>query len=364
MSAGAPTHLLLVRTDHLGDMLLTLPMVDAVKTAFPGCRVTVLASPVNAEAARHHAGVDHVEVDPLEAKGSGLRGVGPLARQVRALGCDAAVVVHPTPRLALAVWLGRVPVRVGTAYRAYSVLFNRRVREHRRRPPWKHESQYNVNLLEPLGVGPVEARPFRWRVSAEEAQAVDAVLREQRVGDGRFAVLHPGSAGSNLNWAPAQYGELGRRLAADGLRVTVTGGPSETGLTAAVCAASGAGAIDLGGRLSLSHLAALLQRSVLYVGSSTGPTHLAAAVGTPIVALYSPLRSAAPVRWRPLGERVEVLTPAVDLVCPKCLGAACPYYHCMERHLAVDAAIAAAQRLLTSPQTSPPHPSPRSGDCR
>jgi len=346
MSAGAPAHVLLVRTDHLGDMLLTLPMVDAVKAAWPRCRVSVLASSANAEAARHHAGVDHVELDPLEAKGSGLRGVGALARQLRALRCDAAVVVHPTPRLALAVWLAGVPVRVGTAYRAYAFLFNRRVREHRRRPPWKHESQYNVNLLEPLGVGPVEARAFQWLVAPEDARAVEAVLTEAALAGAPFAVLHPGSAGSNLNWSPEQYAALGRRLAADGMRLVVTGGPTETALTATVAAAIGAAAVDLGGRLTLPELAALLRRSRLYVGSSTGPTHLAAAVGTPIVALYSPLRSAAPVRWRPLGARVEVLTPAVDLVCPKCLGAACPYYHCMERHLAVEQAVAAARRVV------------------
>lgn len=347
MSAGgaSPGHVLLVRTDHLGDMLLTLPMVDVLKASLPHCRVSVLASQANAEAARHHPGVDHVAVDPHEARGSGLRGVSALARQIRALGCDAAVVVHSTPRLALAVYLAGVPVRVGTAYRAYSFLFNRRVREHRRRPPWQHESQYNVNLLGALGVTVTAARPFRWSVSAEDAAAVDAVLRAVGVDAAPFVVIHPGSAGSNLNWSPAQYGELGRALAQEGLRVVISGGPSETALTAAVAAAVGGAAVDLGGRLSLPQLAALLQRGRLYVGSSTGPTHLAAAVGTPIVALYSPLRSAAPVRWRPLGERVEVLTPAADLVCPKCLGEACPYYHCMERHLAVDAAMSAVQRL-------------------
>ncbi|MCK6556382.1 glycosyltransferase family 9 protein [Candidatus Binatia bacterium] len=345
MTVAALRHVLLLRTDHLGDMLLTLPMVDVVKAAWPQCRVTVLASKANVEAARHHARVDRVEIDPHEAKGSRLRGLGPLVRQLRVLRCDAAVVVHPTPRLALAVWLAGIPVRVGTAFRAYSFLFNRRVREHRRRPPWKHESQYNVNLLAPLGIGPVKVRPFEWQVTAEDATAVEALLRETGLAGAAFAVLHPGSAGSNLNWSSTQYGELGRRLAADGWRLAVTGGASEKALTAAVAAAIGAAAVDLGGRLTVVQLAALLRRSRLYVGSSTGPTHLAAAVGTPTVALYSPLRSAAPVRWRPLGDRVEVLTPAVDLLCPKCLGAKCPYYHCMERHLDMERVVFAARRL-------------------
>lgn len=346
-------HVLIVRTDHLGDMLLTLPMADAIKAAQPAWRVSVLASAANAEAARHHPHVDHVEVDPLEARGSGLRGVAALARQVRGLGCDAAVVVHPTPRLALAVALAGTPIRVGTAYRAYSFLFNRRVRQHRRRPPWQHESRYNIELLEPLGIAATAPTHLSWQVTTEEAATVDALLRKHSVG-APFVVLHPGNAGSAMNWAPAQYADLGGRLASRGARVIVTGGPRETALTAQVAATIGAGACDLGGRLTVPQLAALLQRCALYVGSSTGPTHLAAAVGVPVLALYSPLRSQVPVRWGPLGARVQVMQPPVDLVCQKCLGPRCGYYHCMERHLRVDEVERAAQHVLDNSAGSHP----------
>jgi heptosyltransferase-2 len=341
-----PRHVLIARTDHLGDMLLTLPAVQALKGAFPECRVTVLASAANAEAARHHPDVDAVVIDPLEAKGSRLRGVRGLVRQVRGLGCDAAVVVHPTPRLALALWLARVPIRVGTAYRAYSPLFNRRVHQHRRRPPWKHEAAYNLDLLHPLGVRAAGIAPVTWRVDAEESAAVDRLLDSVGLSRADIVAIHPGNAGSALNWPPAQYADLGRRLVADHRRVVITGSDGERRLTAGVAAAVGAGAIDLGGKLTLPQLAALFARCTLYIGSATGPTHLAAAVGVPVVALYSPLRSSAPVRWRPLGQRVRVLQPAVDLVCPKCTGARCAYYHCMERHLSVDAVERAARELI------------------
>ena len=194
MPSTPPLHVLIVRTDHLGDMLLTLPMAHAIKAAHPQWRVSVLASAANAEAARHHPDVDHVEVDPLEAKGSGVRGVHRLARQIRALGCDAAVIVHPTPRLAIAIYLAGVPLRVGTAYRAYSFLFNRRIHEHRRRPPWKHETEYNLNLLRPLGIAPAAAPWMGWQVTDEERDAVDARLREHGGQEAQLAVLHPGNA--------------------------------------------------------------------------------------------------------------------------------------------------------------------------
>lgn len=346
MAVPGPRHVLLVRTDRLGDMLLTLPMVPALKQAFPACRVTVLASAANSAAARHHPGVDRVEVDPREAKGSRLRGVRSLAVRIRRLGCDAAVVVHPTPRLALAIYLAGVPIRVGTAYRAYSFLFNRRVREHRSRPPWKHEALYNLNLLQPLGVEPEAVRAMQWQVGADEAAEVDRIVRDAGIGAARFIVLHPGNAGSALNWSAAQYGELGRRLAAAGVPVVVTGSDAEAGLTARVAAAAGSGAVDLGGALSLAQLAALLRRAAVYVGSSTGPTHLAAAVGTAVVALYSPLRSNAPVRWAPIGAQATVLQPKLDLVCPRCQGPRCPYYHCMERYLRVDEVEHAVRQAL------------------
>jgi len=325
-------HILILRTDHLGDMLLTLPMATAIKSALPACRVTVLASTANAAAARHHPHVDHVEVDPQESKGSNLRGVTALAERLRHLACDAAVVVHPTPRLAVAAFLARIPLRVGTAYRAYSVLFNRRVRQHRRRSD-QHEADLNLELLHPLGIrSPTPARGL-WVHQDDDVRAVTDLLNQHSLQRGELVVLHPGSAGSTMNWAPSQYVALGRLLQAEGLRVVITGGPSEVALTTAIAQDIGSGAVSLGGKLSLGELAELIGTAAAYVGSPTGPTHLSAILGTTVVALYPPLRSTMPQRWRPLGDRVTILQPAVGQVCPTCVRERCPFFHCMERHL-------------------------------
>ena len=341
-----------MRTDHLGDMLLTLPMATAIKTALPACRVSVLASPLNAEAARHHPHVDEVVLDAQEAKGSNLQGVNELGRRLRARQCDAAVVVHATPRLALAACLGRIPIRVGTAYRAYSLLFNRRVRQHRRASN-KHEAELNVELLQALGIRAVAPPRALWRVEAQDRDSVAELLRSFGIETKSFVVLHPGSAGSSMNWAPQQYAELGCALAGAGVRVVVSGGPTETALTHQVVTAIGAGAIganavDLGGRLTLPQLAALLEQATAFVGSSTGPTHLAAAVGTPVVGLYPPLRSTLPQRWRPLGDDVTILQPEVGQICAKCLRERCQFFHCMEKHLDVDTVAAAVKRIVAN----------------
>ncbi len=315
-------------------MLLTLPMAQAIRQARPHSHVAVLASPANCEAARHHPCVHEVLID-IEAKHSGFRALRPLVRTL-AGRFDAAVLVHPTPRLATALWLARIPIRVGSAYRAYSFLLNRRLRQHRRGGD-VHEAMLNLEFLTALGISPPSTVPaLDWKFRDSEVQAVDALLRAHGLGDQRLAVIHPGSAGSALNWDATLYGALGRKLAHSGWRVAVTGTAGERELVARVCSLIGDHAANFCGRLSLGELAAVLHRAHLFVGGSTGPTHLAALLGTPTVALYSPLRSQRPERWRPLGPRVVTLVPPVGRLCPRCIRERCPYYLCMSRALPVD----------------------------
>lgn len=336
--------ILLVRTDHLGDMLLTLPMAQVIRRVHPSWRVAVLASPANREAAEHHPDVDEVLTD-IEAKHSGFRALRPLVRTL-AGRFDAAVLVHPTPRLAAALWLARVPLRVGSAYRAYSFLLNRRIRQHRRGRD-VHEAMLNLELLTALGISPPSTVPaLNWKFRSSEVEAVDALISACGFAGQRRAVIHPGSAGSALNWDAELYAALGRNLAHSGWRVAVTGTAREQELVAHVCSLIGDRAANLCGRLTLGELAVLLHRAHLFVGGSTGPTHLAALLGTPTVALYAPLRSQRPERWRPIGPRVVTLVPPVGQLCPRCIHERCPYHPCMSRKLPVDTVWQAAQHLV------------------
>ncbi len=342
--------ILLVRTDHLGDMLLTLPMASAIKRALPEARVSVLASPVNAEAARHHPDVDEVLTDFCEAKGSGLRNVWPLIRLLRQARFDVAIVVHPTLRLALALWAARVPVRIGTAFRVYSLLWNVRVRQHRRGRR-EHESALNLELLEPLGIRPQKrGAECKWTTRPEEEIRVAELLRNLAIAP-PYVVVHPGSGGSAWNWTPERYANLARRFAAAGYHVLVTGTAREQNLVETVVRGAGQAAWSLAGQLSLGELAVLLRGAALFVGASTGPTHLAATLGTAVVALYSPLRSQLPARWGPIGPRVAVVQPDVNQVCQRCIGAGCPFFFCMDQRLDVERVWAAATRLLGAGDT-------------
>jgi ADP-heptose:LPS heptosyltransferase len=155
----------------------------------------------------------------------------------------------------------------------------------------------------------------------------------------RYVVVHPGASVPARAWAPERHAQLVERLVADGRDVVVTGAPADRALTAAV---AGRGAVDLGGATTLAQLAGVLAGADAVVVGNTGPAHLAAAVGTPVVSLFAPTVPAA--RWRPYGVAHELLHRAVP--CAGCRARTCPVpgHPCLG-HVPVEAVLLALARL-------------------
>jgi ADP-heptose:LPS heptosyltransferase len=143
-------------------------------------------------------------------------------------------------------------------------------------------------------------------------------------------------------WAPERHRELVRMLADGGRRVVVTGGPGERELTASVAGAPRPEVRDLGGATTFAQLAAVLARADAVVVANTGPAHVAAAVGTPVVSLFAPTVPAA--RWRPWGVEHELL--GLDVPCAGCRARECPVpgHPCLGG-VSAGAVLAAVERL-------------------
>lgn len=298
--------LLLVRNDRLGDLVLSLPAFAAARRALPEARITALVSPATASLLAHNPHIDEVLVDVPQASG------WTLGRRLAEHDFDAAFVLNTNTRNCLAVWRAGIPLRVTWAYKPAGLLLgNRLVRVHRNRPPI-HEAQFALQFVRQLGL-PVDMSASSVNLEVDPAARQQVVARIQRElgGDGPLLGVHPGNFQSAYNWPLSRYAELVSRLAEHG-RVMVTGGPSEAALLADVRRQA---VLPLGARvgffhdLSLSELvAAIAQQDVLTV-SSTGPMHLAGALGTPVVALFSRHPAHSPAKWRPLGERHVILQP-------------------------------------------------------
>ena len=326
-SAPAPHNILLVRTDRIGDVVLSMPAARFIKARLPQARVSFLTRAYNAPLAELAPDIDEVLVDP-EA------GVGGLARQLAAKRFDAAVLLHPTGRLALALWTAGIPVRAGTAYRLYSLLFNRRVRQHRRHS-LRHELEHNVDLAaQGLGLpsaGQPDYPPPRLDIPIGLAAAVTAKVGLNVEGGQRsLIVVHPGSGGSARDWPLERFAKLIDALQDEKpeFTVAVTLGPGEEALRGELEPRLTKKPAWVTG-LDLKELAALLSRAKLIIANSTGPLHIATAVGAKALGLYCPMVPCHPKRWGPYGTGHRALMPEVEL-CRKCTGAECRHYDCME----------------------------------
>jgi ADP-heptose:LPS heptosyltransferase len=195
-----------------------------------------------------------------------------------------------------------------------------------------HRVQKNLLLLEALGIKP-ELLPAGLRVESGDGERVDEFIKEKSLSGKDIVTIHPGVSkfGTFKQWMPERFAEVAKRLAAlKSKTVIITWGPGERKLAQQVVSLAG-GAPLLGPEPhGLRELAYLLQRSVLFVGCDTGPLHIAAAVGTPVVALFGPKD---PAIYGPAGENHVVVRK--ELECSPCQRRTCPDPRCM-RLLTVD----------------------------
>ena len=289
---------LVVRLDSFGDVLLAGPAVRAV--AAHATSVTLLCGPRGEPAARLLPGVDDVLVWAAPWEGPCPPGVDEadpegLVERLRERAFDTALVLtshHQSPLpTALLLRLARVG-RIGADSRDHAgALLDVR----HRRLPGRHEAQAALDTAAALGFAPAAGDDGRLRVCPGPDTA-------RLTGNGPYVVVHPGASAPARAWDPELCARTVTALADAGHRVVVTGGADETDLTRRV---SGDAGVDLGGRTDTFHLAGVLRGADAVVCGNTGPAHLAAAVDTPVVSLFSPVVPAE--RWMPWGVPVVLL---------------------------------------------------------
>jgi len=316
---GAPTgrHVLVARQDSVGDVLLAGPAVRAV--AAGAGRVTLLCGPRGREAARLLPGVDEVVVAhaswiDAEPERVTRAKVDALVDRLTNLELDQALILtsfHQSPLpLALLLRMAGVPTiaAVSVDYPGSLLDVRHRVDED------LHEVERGLSLAATLGYRLPEGDDGRLAVRRDPGADLPGL-------EGPYVVVHPGASVPARAWAPERHAALVEALLAEGRRVVVTGGTAERPLTALVAGGRRPGVVDLGGRVDLAGLAEVLAGAEVVVVGNTGPAHLAAAVGTPVVSLFAPVVPA--VRWRPWGVR-HVLLGDQEAACAGSRARVCP----------------------------------------
>ncbi len=312
-------HVLVVRPDNNGDVLLAGPAIRAV--AAGARRVTLWVGPRGRAAAALLPGVDQVVVrelpwidlapaavdrDWLDASVDLVAGLRP----------DAAVVLssfHQSPLpTALVLRAGGVPFVAATSEDYPGALL-----DVRHRPTdGIHEVERSLDLVRAAGFELPPGDDDRLRILPPPRGL--PVLPGERA----YVVVHPGATAAARTWSPPRFAEVVDLLLADGWRVAVTGGPDERALTAAVTGGARAGVVDLAGRTDWWGLSRVIAGAAALVAGNSGPVHLAAAVGTPVVELFAPV--VPPERWHPW--RVPyVLLGDLAIACAGCRARVCPF---------------------------------------
>jgi ADP-heptose:LPS heptosyltransferase len=310
----APQRILLVRTDRLGETLLSLPAAAAVKRTYPKASVTALVRPELAELVSRCPEVDRVLTYAPGSRAFWWVRAIRLGVRLRRERFDTAVVLNPMKELHTAVWLAGIPRRVGYD-RKWGHLLTDRAAE-RNALGLRHEVQYNLDVLRAIGVAP-EAPPQRLSSLEPERSRVAQRLVEQGIDpDAPFIVVHPGTSNPAKRWPPGQFRRvISYAVVSLGAPVVVVGGAEERG-TAQAALPEGVRVVNWTGQLTLTELAALLQRARLLLSNDSGPVHLAARVGTRTLVLFGGTDAAiGPARWGPWGEgHIVISRPSLKAV--------------------------------------------------
>lgn len=327
---------LLLRPDHLGDVLLTSPAVALLEAALPRAHLTYLVGPWSADLARHGPLARCIESLPFPGF-TRRRSRNPLApylllwreaARLRAGGYHAAVVFRPDHWWgALLALVAGVPLRLGFDLPETHPLLTHRLPRATDRHAAEQALALARQTVAVLGVAApttAPARPLVFSIRAEEDAAAARLLAGHHLGQRPVAALHP-SAGVRLkSWPLERWAALANALAAEGFTVLLSGGPGDATLLDRVGESMAAPPAAVVQGQPIGVVAAVFRRCSVVVGPDNGPLHLAAAVGTSTVRLYGPASAALFGPWPPGPTQRALVTgllpcvPCGDLVQPPC----------------------------------------------
>ncbi|MGH9789534.1 MAG: lipopolysaccharide heptosyltransferase II [Candidatus Acidiferrales bacterium] len=325
---------ILVRVPNwVGDAVMSLPALEAVRARFAQAELTVLARPHVADVFVRRPDVSRVVVFEPNGKPSGPGGLLRLAGELRRERFDLAVLFQNAFQAALIAFLAGIPQRVGYSRDARRLLLTHPIAVPRAQEIPPHETYYYLELVRCAGW--IDELPVVSQIpvappAPAATERVRARLRELGLGDGRpRVVLAPGAAyGSAKCWLPERYAALADRLVeAFAATVLLCGPPAEARLGEAIAARMRSKPVSLIGQTTLEEFLAVLASADLFIGNDSGAMHLAAGLNLPQVVIFGPTDE---LGTGPLNPKARVVKRPVS--CSPCFLRHCPVDHrCMTR---------------------------------
>jgi ADP-heptose:LPS heptosyltransferase len=333
--------ILVIRPDRLGDVVLATPLVRALRDRYPHAYIAALVRPYAQAVLEGNPRLDRILLDDPGGADRGISGFWSLVTRLRREKFDTSLMLLPTRRHALATLFAGIPGRFGVGRKPYEVLTGSVAAGRNRDHPVRHEADYCLDLGRALGVECDDLTPEVFLTEEEKAEA-RIFLEGAGVTSGPLVGVHPGSGGSAPNWEMERYRDLTRRIVEEReASVIVTGDGSEPPI--AWGGLDPGRIVNLTGRLTVRSLMGVISCCDALVSSSTGPMHLAAALGVPAISLFCPRKACCPERWGPLGNQHRVILAESER-CDRCGKMRDP--ECRFQHISVVDLFAAVSDVL------------------
>ena len=320
----------------VGDAVLAIPAMKAVRERYPDADITLLVRPWVAGVFKSVPFIDHLWSEPRPA---GVRDWIRIARQIRSRRFDVSLLFPNSFESAAMMFLGRVPRRIGYATDGRGWLLTSRITPSTAK---RHQVHYYLDLAKALSA---DTQPsIQISASAEEKNQAAKLLASHGVPQGHpYMVLNPGAAyGSAKRWGEDGFAAAGDALACEfHLDVVIVGSEKERAIAEAIQKTMRSRVVVLNGKTTLETLIGVISEAVLVLTNDSGPMHISAALGIPTVAVFG---ATDHVVTGPIGARTRVVREPVE--CSPCMLRECPIDHrCMTR-VSADSVCQAARELL------------------
>jgi len=320
-------NILIRGTNWIGDVVMTLPAITAVREAYPEARISILVKPWVADLLRISPDVDEVIVYERPGVHEGIGGLFRLVRELKTKKFDMAILLQNAIEAAIIAWLARIPVRAGYNTDGRGIFLTHsaiRSKEILR----VHQVEYYLGMLKALGLG-AGRKDVRLLIGEEEKAFSDRILKERGIAEASLLIgLAPGATyGPAKRWYPERFASVADRLIERfSARVLLFGSAGDHEVARSIQGKARNALVDLTGETTLREAISLIARCRLFVSNDSGLMHVAGALGTPTVAIFG---STNPLTTSPVGQKSIVITKNVD--CSPCLKKTCPTdFICMD----------------------------------
>lgn len=325
-------NILVVRTDRIGDVVLTTPLLAALRQAYPKARLSILISPQTRDIVEGNPYLDEIIVDDRKGPHKGL-GFFYLAGKLKRRRFDLAIILHTKRRTNLLCFFTGIPHRIGYKNNKFGFLLTHRLEDTRPKGT-KHEAEYCLDVLRHLGamVPPADSSQLLMPARKDCEEWAERFLKENSIGITDILIaIHPGASCISKRWPASKFVQLIEMIQdRPGVKIVLVGGVETKKISEEIHSQLKQPVMDVTGKISLGELAGLLKRCRLLISNDSGPVHVAVAVGAPVISIFGRNQAGlSPNRWRPLGPGDIVLHKEVG--CEICLAHNCVIgFECLE----------------------------------